>query len=1623
MSLSNDIISDFSKLFSTEKDTIEKTVYGIAADNNGILSVKLDGSNILTPVRTTIGVEVGDRVTVLLKDRTATITGNMTSPAANVRSVTDIATTVDSLETNYIIVNEKLVATDAEIETLKAGYGYFNVLYSDYATFKSTTTDKLIAVDANITNLVSDYGDFKDLTTDDLTAIRASINTLDSEKISVDDLDATKAEITTLVVDEIDGRYATIDFANIDTAKVDKNIVSLLLAEVGLIDRATIVEGHVTKILDAVEINANSITSGTLVTDRLVLSGSEGSILYELNNLGELTSTNVNTLDGYLLTDRTIHADKLIANSITANELDVTNIFGNTAVLNTIVSQDIFSDAIATHTMVVGAYEYAEEAVNLSKPTNESQGSPILLTDSADGSLIDFKAYGRSEQKQYTGKNLWEYGDQSFTYNISKAVNLKPGTYTFSAIVTSSDDQSDVSRVFFFDENGSTVRSGDLSRNTRSSITVELNKDVTSIRLYTAGWDSISAADTATYKDIQLELSDTMTDYEPYVGGTASPNPSYPQEIKSIADSGWFDGELLQGYWDDTTGNYTSNNYRVCSKNKIQCKSGDVIEITTENKDVELWRVNYYKEDGTFISVDNNQISTAPTNASYFYITVGKRLMDGNVGFKISDAGHICVTINDTYAVKVKSVGKNLFNPDTAIKGYCISDDSGDTLSVSNAYASDYILIKPNENYFIHSEATRGMWGAWYDINKNFIRGISGYNKVHTAPSNASYMRLTVNYYNSNPNFADNFQVEIGNSFTEFEPYKESITYIPLTEPLRSSLDGSVKDEISCVDGVYGVTRRLKGVVFDGSSDENWTANGDVSVFYIVIDNIKKLQSCICDHFGNSYTNSVGYLCINVSDTNCTTLTEFKTWLQSNAITIEYELANSVFEPFEDQSIFDNIVTFNHITTISTTDNPDMIVKYYRNNESGEQFSNFVDVSKRTEEVATNASNNANNALNTANTANTNAESAMNTASTANTNATNAMNTANTANSTANTASTNATNALDRATYRYGTCSTAAGTAAKVVSLSGFKLYTGAQVTVLFTYANTVANPTLNVNSTGAKNIRVNGANIISKYYWYANNTITFTYDGTYWVMSDTSANTILANWASNNDITYIDGGKIYTGSITADKIDVEDLFAQDITATGTIRGATFIGGLIKSENFSPFNSGMCIDLEDGSLTSKNMLISDDVVTITTKNGSVFYDDEGFKVDDTLIVSNETILKSTLDVTGDTSLGADIDVHGGATMWKTLDVYGATTLGSTLSVTGNTTIGGSLQISGDGLELFHATPFIDFHYNKSTSDYTSRIIESSSGHLDIKASNGITATGYIKNTGANIILGTNNKFLYGVSTTGTEYALIGLNSSNQCDIAPVLANVVIGKAATSLTIGAASSLTNFGGRIQTGGGIEINSTSPYIDFHYNNSTADYDVRLINNESGKLHCLGHYAPTANDTYQLGYAGKRWKQLYACTSTISTSDRRLKYDFEEFDERYDTLYDLLKPYLFKLINGDSGRSHSGFVSQDVEEALQLAGLTALDFAGFCKDVKQKSVVVTPAEYDENGNIISEAYYESVDDLDENGNLQYEYSLRYEEFIALNTNQIQKLKARNTELETRVADLEEALSKLLQ
>lgn len=282
----------------------------------------------------------------------------------------------DGTITNNLIQDSTLIGSKFQNGTL-TGSLFENGTITNTQIKDSTLTGAKIA-DATIDFEKVDESFITKLTADsayikDLTARVASINTLKADDaiikniqtvaISADYIRAITADIGYLKADEADLKYADIKLGNIDAANINKANIGLLFNAVGLIDRATIVDGHITGFLDAVEINANKITAGTLIAERLLLKGSEDGLLFALNNMGELVSQNVDTLDGGVLTERTVTADKLVAKSITTNELDVTNIFGNKAVIKEIFAQDIEASGSITGATLYGTEAYIDNGV------------------------------------------------------------------------------------------------------------------------------------------------------------------------------------------------------------------------------------------------------------------------------------------------------------------------------------------------------------------------------------------------------------------------------------------------------------------------------------------------------------------------------------------------------------------------------------------------------------------------------------------------------------------------------------------------------------------------------------------------------------------------------------------------------------------------------------------------------------------------------------------------------------------------------------------------------------------------------------------------------------------------------------------------------------------------------------------------------------------------------------------------------------------------------------------------------------------------------------------------------------------------------------------------------------
>lgn len=333
MPLSSELISQFVKVTKDEKrDKKETTVYGTVVNYNNSKYVRLDGSELLTPATMTVDAEAGERVTVRLKNHTATVTGNITSPSARVETVKIIvdnvtgieeiiADTVTSetlnieraritaLEADNVTIHDEINANKADIEILKAGLVDVDYLDADYAQFKTMTAEKFSIINADIENLQTGK-----LNVTEASATYATISNLESTNALITELQTTKLSAT-----DIEGLYANIDFSNISSS----TMVSFYTNS-GLIQNAVINDATISGRLMGVSISGDLIEEGTIIAQKLVVQGEDG-LFYSLNTDGmtvEANQTSYNSLNGNII----------LANSITASKIAVEDLvsFGAT---------------------------------------------------------------------------------------------------------------------------------------------------------------------------------------------------------------------------------------------------------------------------------------------------------------------------------------------------------------------------------------------------------------------------------------------------------------------------------------------------------------------------------------------------------------------------------------------------------------------------------------------------------------------------------------------------------------------------------------------------------------------------------------------------------------------------------------------------------------------------------------------------------------------------------------------------------------------------------------------------------------------------------------------------------------------------------------------------------------------------------------------------------------------------------------------------------------------------------------------------------------------------------------------------------------------------------------------
>ena len=366
MALSQDLVSQFAKLTNSEpkqnKDTTVNGTYKLINDKE---YVQIDGSDIWTPVTSTVEAETGERVTVLLKDHTATVTGNISSPSARTKTVQNLKDEVDEHGNTIKQLDNSITQQGNSIIQINNNIKQQGDTINSFGNTIDSQNNKIQQMDNTITQHGDSITSMNNTITQHGNQITTMNNTIESQNNTIKQQgdtiisqgnvivqqgntisqQGTKIEtfnsdikilnsgfkiengvltgLSKVVTDELEtntlnAKYANIDFANINMAAVEK-----LFSDSGIIKDLIVNEGKITGELVGVTIKGDLIEGNTVKADKLVVKGEDG-LFYKLNidALGEATASSddkyQNGLDGSVIVAKSLTADKVAVTDLVA---------------------------------------------------------------------------------------------------------------------------------------------------------------------------------------------------------------------------------------------------------------------------------------------------------------------------------------------------------------------------------------------------------------------------------------------------------------------------------------------------------------------------------------------------------------------------------------------------------------------------------------------------------------------------------------------------------------------------------------------------------------------------------------------------------------------------------------------------------------------------------------------------------------------------------------------------------------------------------------------------------------------------------------------------------------------------------------------------------------------------------------------------------------------------------------------------------------------------------------------------------------------------------------------------------------------------------------------------------
>ena len=329
-----------------------------------------------------------------------------------------------------------------------------------------------------------------------------------------------------------------------------------------------------------------TITYNDNTTSSFVIMNGKGIASIELTSTSDLVDTytityNDNTTTTYNVTNG--NGILSIEKTGTVDNVDTYTIYytnGTTSTF-TVTNSTVTDQEFETLETEVNKYK----TLSLLLPKVTGEGSSIELNDTVEGVTIDITPEGNTEQITYSGKNLFDKDNANIMLVLIDSTKLSPrASYRTLYIPITGGETYTISKI-----SSARFRVATTITTPEPNVSVDnyiQNDNATSITITTSSTANYLCVcyyittETLTEQEIldsiQIEKGSTATDYEPYVGGTASPNPDYPQDIKVVKGNNTIkiNGKNLF--------DYTTTEFSDVSNVNIET-SNNVVTIKTTN--------------------------------------------------------------------------------------------------------------------------------------------------------------------------------------------------------------------------------------------------------------------------------------------------------------------------------------------------------------------------------------------------------------------------------------------------------------------------------------------------------------------------------------------------------------------------------------------------------------------------------------------------------------------------------------------------------------------------------------------------------------------------------------------------------------------------------------------------------------------------------------------------------------------------------------------------------------------------------------------------------------------------------------------------------------------------------